>query len=124
MITRGFSIILSVFCSLNLLPYSANMFLSYSILCAEFFKCCWNNLILGPSISWFYFRTIKVAFSPSKKNYFISFNENPLKMIKKSSYFNIKALFVLKIFKFLSWLFGHMKKGLIFIKLFMLYYTN
>ena len=38
-------------------------------------------------------------------------NENPLKMMK-NAYFTLKALFVLKIFKFLSWLFGHVGKQL------------
>ena len=32
--------------------------------------------------------------------------------MKNTFYFTIKALFVLKIFKFLSWLFGHVKKWL------------
>ena len=35
------------------------------------------------------------------------------KMMKNALYFILKALFVLKIFKFLSWLFGHVKNGLI-----------
>ena len=34
-------------------------------------------------------------------------NENPSKMMKNAFYFTLKALFVLKIFTFLSWLFGH-----------------
>ena len=33
-----------------------------------------------------------------------------LKMMKNDFYFILKALFVLKIFKFLSWLFGHVGK--------------
>ena len=33
--------------------------------------------------------------------------------MEKTFYFTLKALFVLKIFKFLSWLFGHVKKSLI-----------
>ena len=33
-------------------------------------------------------------------------------MMKNAFYFNIKALFVLKLFKFLSWLFGHVEKRL------------
>ena len=42
------------------------------------------------------------------KNFlFISFNESPLKMMKNAFYFVLKALFILKIFKFLSWHFGH-----------------
>ena len=40
----------------------------------------------------------------------ICFIESPLKMMKNAFYFILKALFVLKIFKFLSWLFGHIEK--------------
>ena len=36
--------------------------------------------------------------------------ECPLKMMKNVFYFTLKALFVLKIFKFLSWPFGHVEK--------------
>ena len=35
------------------------------------------------------------------KHFFISFNESPLKMMKNAFYFILKALFILKIFKFL-----------------------
>ena len=45
---------------------------------------------------------IKVGFSPSKKVIFICFNESPLKMMKNTFYFILKALCTLKIFKFLS----------------------
>ena len=38
--------------------------------------------------------------------------EIPLQMIKDAFYFTSKAHFVLKIFKFLSWLFGHVAKRL------------
>ena len=38
--------------------------------------------------------------------------ESPLKMIKNAFYFTSKALFVLKIFKGLSLLFGHISKRL------------
>ena len=34
----------------------------------------------------------------------------PLKMIKNAFYSTLKAQLVLKIFKFLSWLFGHVEK--------------
>ena len=51
--------------------------------------------------------SFKVGLSPSKKICVICFIESPLKMIKNAFYFILKALFVLKIFKFLSWLFGH-----------------
>ena len=46
----------------------------------------------------------------SKKNCVICFIESLLKMMKNAFYFILKALFVLKIFKFLSWLFGHVGK--------------
>ena len=38
--------------------------------------------------------------------------ESPLKMMKNAFYFTSKALFVLKIFKFFSCLFGHVFKRL------------
>ena len=44
-----------------------------------------------------------------KKIIFICFNESPLKMIKNAFYFIWKALFVSKIFKFLSWIFGYVE---------------
>ena len=40
---------------------------------------------------------------------FLAF-EGPLKVMKNAFNFTLKALFVLKIFKFLSWLFGHVEK--------------
>ena len=55
---------------------------------------------------------IKVGLSPSKKICVIWFNESPLKMIKIAFYFILNALFVLKIFKFLSRLFAHLEKWL------------
>ena len=38
--------------------------------------------------------------------------ESPLKVMKNVFYFISKALIVLKVFKFLSWLFGHVSKPL------------
>ena len=52
----------------------------------------------------------KVGRSPSKKYCVICLIESPLKMMKNALYFILKALFVLKIFKFLSRLFGHVGK--------------
>ena len=40
----------------------------------------------------------------------IYFNDSPLKMIKNALYLILKAIFVLKIFKFLSLIFGHLEK--------------
>ena len=40
----------------------------------------------------------------------ICFIESPLEMMENDFYFILKALFVLKIFKSLLWLFGHVEK--------------
>ena len=48
-----------------------------------------------------YIHTFKVALSPSKKVIFNCFNESPL-TVMKNVYFILKALFVFKIFTFLS----------------------
>ena len=45
-----------------------------------------------------------------QKMFSICFIESSLKMIKNAFYFILKTLFVLKIFKFLPWLFGHVGK--------------
>ena len=52
----------------------------------------------------------KVGLSPSKKFCVICLIESPLKMMKNAFRFILKALFVLKIFNFLSQLFGHVGK--------------
>ena len=44
------------------------------------------------------------------KNLFIDFNDCPSKIIENASYFILKAPFVLKTFKFLSWLFVDVEK--------------
>ena len=51
--------------------------------------------------------TVKCALSSLRQ--FLAI-ENPLKMIKNAFYFTLRALFVLKIFKFLSCVFGHVAK--------------
>ena len=53
---------------------------------------------------------IKVGLPPSKKNYFIYVNDSPLKWMKNGFTFILKALFILKILKFLSWTFGLVEK--------------
>ena len=55
-----------------------------------------------------FFNSVKAWLSTSKKKN-IYFSDSPLKMMK-NAYFILKALFVLKIFKFFSWLFGHAEK--------------
>ena len=52
----------------------------------------------------------KVGISPSKKNCVICLIKSPLKMMKNVFYLILKALFVLKLFKFLSQHFGHVGK--------------
>ena len=54
--------------------------------------------------------TLKSDSHLPKKICFIYFIESPLKMMKNAFYFILKALLVLKIFKCLSWLFGHIEK--------------
>ena len=56
------------------------------------------------------FYKLKVGLSPSEKNCVICLIGSPLKMMKNAFYFILKALFGLKIFKFLSRLFGHVVK--------------
>ena len=55
-------------------------------------------------------QTLKVGLIPSENIWMVCFIESPLKMMKNAFYFTIKAIFILKIFKFLSWLFGHVEK--------------
>ena len=50
---------------------------------------------------------IKGALSGLKQ---ISLTETSLKMKKNVFYFTLKALLVIKIFKFLSWIFDHIEK--------------
>ena len=57
-----------------------------------------------------YSEPFKIELSPSEKFYVNCFIESPLKMMKNAFYFILKALFVLKIYKFLSRLFGHVEK--------------
>ena len=45
-----------------------------------------------------------VRLSPSKKIYIICFIESPVKAMENAFYFILKALFVLKVYKLLSWL--------------------
>ena len=53
--------------------------------------------------------SIKGALSGLRQ--FLTF-ETPLKMMKNDFYFILKAYFILKILKFLSWLFGDVEKQL------------
>ena len=53
---------------------------------------------------------INVGLPLFKIFFFVSVTESSLKMIKNAFYFILKALFILKISKYLSWLFGHIEK--------------
>ena len=75
---------------------------------------CWINMVIN-NIRRYYgviMKVFKVGLSPSKKHDFVCFNESPLKIMKNAFYFKLQTLFVLKIFKFLYWLFGHVKREL------------
>ena len=56
-------------------------------------------------------RVFEVGLSPSKKLCIICLIESPSKMMKNAFYFILKALFVLKLFKFLSRLFWSCRKN-------------
>ena len=53
---------------------------------------------------------LKSRLSPSKTNLFLFASMIVLKMMENAFYFILKALFVLQIFKLLSWLFEHVEK--------------
>ena len=53
---------------------------------------------------------LKDGLSSSEKILLICFNESSLKMMKNAFYFILKALFILKIFKFLAWHFVHVEE--------------
>ena len=54
---------------------------------------------------------VKVGLSPFEKISVVYFIESLLKMMKNDFCFILKALFILKIFKFLSWLFRSFRKN-------------
>ena len=55
---------------------------------------------------------VELKFALLRLSYILA-TESPLKMMKNAFYFTLKALFVLKIFKFLPWLYGgHVKRRL------------
>ena len=68
------------------------------------------SLKIGSQFVMSYVKSVKVGLSLSKKKCVICFIESPLKMMKNAFYFILKALSVLKIFKFLSRLFGLVRK--------------
>ena len=71
----------------------------------------YNNITMVCKIyDFFWLKMLKIRLSPFKNFLFICFIESPSKMMKNAFYFILKVLFVLKIFKFLSWLFGDVEK--------------
>ena len=82
--------------------YFRNINYSHSLLC-EIKSTLWNKYE-------FFQYMFKVGLSPSKKSYAFCFIESPLNIMKNAFYFILKVLFVLKISKFLSWLFGQVGK--------------
>ena len=83
--------------------------------------CFVPSLVFGRRLIWRYFlskltktKTLFQALASLRhphlpKNCFIYFNESPMRMMKSAFYF-LKTLFVLKIIKFLCWLFVHVEK--------------
>ena len=55
---------------------------------------------------------LRVLLAHSKVSTFLQFFGKPFKNDKKAFYFTLETLFVLKIFKYLPWLFGHVGKRL------------
>ena len=47
---------------------------------------------------------------PPQKNHLIAPKKSPVKIVKNTFYFILKALFVFKMFKVLSWLFRDVEK--------------
>ena len=64
------------------------------------------DLKFNPMVS----KELKSGFPLPKKNCVICAIGSPLEVMKNVSYIILKALFVLKIFRFLSRLFGHGRK--------------
>ena len=93
--------------------------LSLFSICTIFFNSCVassfryvfeNNKAIDFLSKNFFWLCLKIGLLPSEKNFLICFNDRPWKMMKNAFYFILKALLVLKVFKFLSWIFGHLEK--------------
>ena len=69
-----------------------------------------SKMFLGKDVTKIGYDNLKSDSHLSQKNCIICFIESPLKMMKNAFYFILKTLFVLKILKILSWLFGHVGK--------------
>ena len=83
----------------------------------EFIKKFFQKNAYKKFLSFIHFMSLKIIKTTQKclksdsylpkKFLFIRFTESSLKMMKNAFYFILKTLFVLTIFKFLSWHFGH-----------------
>ena len=73
--------------------------------CGKTLFCFTGDIINPQSIQ--YFRRL---FLLNFLNFLVCYNESPLKMMKNDFHLILEALFILEIFKFLSWLFGHVEK--------------
>ena len=77
-------------------------------MCADF-KYWHQNSTWPQKEIWLWKLKLK-SYSHLSKNSFICFNESPLQMMKNDFCVTLKAFLVLKIFDFLSWIFGHAGK--------------
>ena len=57
-----------------------------------------------------YFLKVDSPLPPPQKNHLIAPKKSPVKIVKNTFYFILKALFVFKMFKVLSWLFRDVEK--------------
>ena len=80
-------------------------FFYYQFFWCKFLSFSRDNEIIIPA-----FISFKDGLSPCKKNLHYLLHWKPFKNDGKCFSFHSKAIFVLKIFKFLSWLFGHVRK--------------
>ena len=84
--------------------------MSYSIIFPDFvnifINITWENAISFLA----FFQAILKTLTLQKNLCYLLQLKRSLKMMKNSFYFPLKAFFLLKIFKFLSWLFGHVEK--------------
>ena len=77
---------------------------------------CWNMNEWKQLLLYLYLyilegkKLLSLTLTFQKKVFFICFNDSSSKMMKNAFYFILKALFLLTIFKFLSWLFERAEK--------------
>ena len=80
---------------------------NFTLIIFVFCHCCWSLL-------WcYYWKSLKSDSHHQETLLYLLQWKNPLKMMKNAYYFISKTLLVVKIFKFLCWLFGRVKNGLI-----------